>query len=256
MPNFVKLYGSILDSTIWLEPLPTKVVWITMLAMADAEGCVVSSIPGLAKRAGVSRQDCEAALETLAAPDPDSKTQEFEGRRIQRIDGGWLIINHRKYRDLRTDTQIATAERVRKHRERHKGEGVTVTNVTQGNGRKRGVRTEAYTEEDTDTTKTTTSATPKRNSWVIEGAAWWSASVGVISEPRFGKGLKDAVVTHGWPKVFAALKEYVADAKQRGKPAKLEWFAGEIVRWIEWVGMPATDANGDLTPRGKAVIGL
>jgi hypothetical protein len=255
MPNFVKLYGSILDSTIWLEPLPTKVVWITMLAMADADGCVVSSIPSLAKRAGVSREEVHTALATLAAPDPDSKTSDHEGRRIERVDGGWLILNHRKYRDMRTDTQIATAERVRKYRERHK-QGVTVTNVTKVNGQKRAVRTEAeaYTEEEADKTKTTTSAAPKRPTWVTEGASWWSANVGVIAEPRFGKGLKDAVVTHGWPKVFSALKEYTKDAKHKGKPAKLEWFASELIRWIEWASMPATDNNGDLTPRGRAIM--
>jgi hypothetical protein len=257
MPNFVKLYGSILDSTIWLEPLPTKVVWITMLAMADADGCVVSSIPSLAKRAGVAREDCLTALATLAAPDPDSKTSDHEGRRIERVDGGWLILNHRKYRDMRTDTQIATAERVRKYRERNK-QGVTVTNVTQANAKKRAVRTEAeaYTEEEADTTTktTTSSAKPKTSTWVTEGASWWSANVGVIAEPRFGKGLKDAVVTHGWPKVFSALKEYAKDAKHKGKPAKLEWFASELIRWIEWASMPATDNNGDLTPRGRAIV--
>lgn len=152
MSNFVKLYGSILDSTVWQESLPTKVVWITMLAMADAEGFVAASVPGLTKRAGVTRAQCESAIRVLSEPDPDSKTTDHEGRRIEAVDGGWVILNHRKYRDLRTDTQIATAERVRKHRERQK-ESVTVTDVTDGNDEQRAVRAEeeeeAYTEADT-----------------------------------------------------------------------------------------------------------
>lgn len=260
MPNFVKLYGTILDSTIWLEPLPTKVVWITMLAMADATGCVRSSIPNLAKRAGVSRQECEDALVTLSAPDPDSKTPDYEGRRIERIDGGWFILNHRKYRDMRTDAQIATAERVKNWRH-NKGVTVTeVTDVTPRNKKKRDVRTDTYTEEERDTDKTTTKAKPlsavrKTPNWVSEGLDWWVANVGTIAPGRFGSALAESVKQHEWPRVFEALKCYVVDAKSRGKPARPEWCAAEIVRWIEWAHMPATDENGDLTPRGKAIVG-
>jgi hypothetical protein len=116
LSNFVKLYGSILYSTVWLEPLPTKVVWITMLALADADGVVGASVPGLAKIAGVSREECEAAIATLSAPEPDSRTKDDDGRRIQVVEGGWRIVNHRKYRDLRSETQVRTAERVRRHR--------------------------------------------------------------------------------------------------------------------------------------------
>ena len=118
---FVKLYGSILDSTVWLESLPTKVLWVTMLAMADADGCVAASVPGLAKRAGVTRSECEAALEILAVPDPDSKTPDNDGRRIEKVTGGWLILNARLYRELRTPKQVADAERQARHRENGNG---------------------------------------------------------------------------------------------------------------------------------------
>ena len=37
---FVKLHGSILDSSVWGESKATRLVWITMLAMADGEGTV------------------------------------------------------------------------------------------------------------------------------------------------------------------------------------------------------------------------
>lgn len=118
--SFAKLYGSILDSTIWQESLPTKVVWITMLAMADADGCVAASVPGLTKRAGVIRIDCEEALKILAAPDTDSKTPDYEGRRIEKIEGGWVILNHRKYREMRSAKQIADAGRQQLQRDRAK----------------------------------------------------------------------------------------------------------------------------------------
>ncbi len=98
--QFTKLFNSILDSTIWQEPLETKVVWITMLAMVDRNGEVHASIPGLAKRAGVTIPQCNAALSCLESPDEYSRTKDHQGRRIREIDGGWELLNHGKYRAL------------------------------------------------------------------------------------------------------------------------------------------------------------
>jgi hypothetical protein len=98
--QFTKLFNSILDSTIWQEPLETKVVWITMLAMSDRNGEVHASVPGLARRAGVTIQQCNAALACLESPDEYSRTKDHEGRRIREVDGGWELLNHGKYRAL------------------------------------------------------------------------------------------------------------------------------------------------------------
>lgn len=98
--RYTKLFESILESTIWCEPLAVRVVWITMLAMADRGGVVLAAVPGLAKRAGVSIPDADEALKRFMSPDPRSRTKEFEGRRIEEVDGGWRLLNHTKYRDL------------------------------------------------------------------------------------------------------------------------------------------------------------
>jgi hypothetical protein len=101
MSGYTKLFSSITDSTIWTEPDATRLVWITMLAMADQNGHVAASVPGLAARARVSLDDCLKALETFKAPDQWSRTKEFEGRRITECDGGWILLNHQKYREKR-----------------------------------------------------------------------------------------------------------------------------------------------------------
>ena len=98
MTGYTKLFSTILDSTIWRESDKTRILWITMLAMAGKNGWVVSSVPGLADRARLSREDTDAGLLALMAPDADSRTKEHDGRRITAIDGGWLILNHAKYR--------------------------------------------------------------------------------------------------------------------------------------------------------------
>lgn len=98
--QFTKLFSSILDSTIWQESAETKIVWITMLAMVDRNGEVHASIPGLASRAKVTLSECECALVSFKSPDPYSRTKDNEGKRIEDIDGGWLLLNHSKYRAL------------------------------------------------------------------------------------------------------------------------------------------------------------
>lgn len=99
MNGYTKLFGSIVASTIWREDDKTRIVWVTMLAMANKHGDVESSIPGLSDLARVSIQDVEQALKTLQEPDAYSRTKDYEGRRIAPIDGGWHILNHAKYRD-------------------------------------------------------------------------------------------------------------------------------------------------------------
>ncbi len=99
MTGYSKLFGSIVTSTIWREDKETKILWITMLALKDKNGLVEGSVPGLADMARLTIDETVAALEKLRSPDPYSRTQEREGRRIDDVEGGWVVINHRKYRD-------------------------------------------------------------------------------------------------------------------------------------------------------------
>lgn len=101
--TFTKLFSSITESTVWCEPAGTRLTWITMLAMADRNGRVFGSVPGLANRARVTVDEARAAIASFLSPDPDSRTKDHEGRRIEEIDGGWRLLNHAKYRALRDD---------------------------------------------------------------------------------------------------------------------------------------------------------
>lgn len=108
---FVKLFASILDSSIWFETNATRIVWITMLAMADENGVVSASTQGIQHRANVTPEEGLAAIRTLEGPDLDSKDQSWGGRRIEKIDGGWQLLNYQKYRELRSKKQVVDAAR-------------------------------------------------------------------------------------------------------------------------------------------------
>ena len=108
----MKIYQSILDSSVWSESQSTRLVWITMLTMADWDGRVFASVDGIARRAVVSIDEATEALAVLSSPDANDRSGVEEGRRIVQIERGWRVINHSYYRDLRTEKQVKTAERV------------------------------------------------------------------------------------------------------------------------------------------------
>jgi len=118
MSGFTKLFSSIVTSTIWSEDDKTRIVWVTMLAISDRCGFVAASIPGLAKLASVSIEDCKAAIEKLSSPDTYSRTKEHEGRRIAERDGGWLILNYLKYREAERAAERTVYFREQKRKQR------------------------------------------------------------------------------------------------------------------------------------------
>lgn len=118
--HFVKLWASILDSSVWREPEAHRIVWIAMLAMADKNGFVGASVDGLARRANVSEEQAESALASFLAPDPRSRNQEHEGRRIQVVPRGWHIFNHGYFRGLQDREMLREYERARKAEQRRR----------------------------------------------------------------------------------------------------------------------------------------
>lgn len=144
-----KLFTKILDSSIWLEAIPTRLVWLTFLAVMDEAGFVqFASVPNAALRARVPLAAAEKAIACLEAPDPLSADPENEGRRIEKVPGGWMVLNAEKYRDLvtRANSQAQTRARVAKHREKKRNAPVTVDSVTSENGNAHVTPSEAYTE--------------------------------------------------------------------------------------------------------------
>ena len=98
MAGWTKLEKTILQSSIWDEPNHVRIVWITLLALQDKDGYVGASVPGIAHEARVSVDEAKHAIETLEAPDPWSRDPDNEGRRIEKVDRGWLILNSKKIR--------------------------------------------------------------------------------------------------------------------------------------------------------------
>jgi hypothetical protein len=183
MSGYTKLSHSIVTSTVWRESAQTRVVWITMLALADMHGEVEASVPGLADAARVTIEECEGALTILSAPDKYSRTKDFDGRRIEVIDGGWVILNHAKYRNLYSadERREHTAERVRRWRER-RGEALQVTLGNAGNGKQKQKQKQKQKKE--KQLRTSDKPTPEpRTTWLTPAMQAWEAKFGPKSFP-------------------------------------------------------------------------
>jgi len=119
MSGYTKLFSDIVDSSIWREPPTICKVWVTLLALSDQDGYIRGSVGWLADKAKVDRANCQQALDLFTGPDPASRTTDNDGRRIEILDDGFLILNYLEFRDRLSNSPkaIATRERVRKHRE-------------------------------------------------------------------------------------------------------------------------------------------
>lgn len=138
---FVKLDCSILDSSIWSEKAQRD-IFITALLMATPReitkptpelkldsldetgwklpagwyGYLKAASKGIMHRAMVPKSHGIEALSALAQPEADSKSKKCGGRRMVRIDGGFIIINFMEYREK----DQTSAERQKKYRARLK----------------------------------------------------------------------------------------------------------------------------------------
>jgi hypothetical protein len=140
MSGYTKLFNSILASTVWQAGKETKILWITLLAMADKDGTAEASIPGLARIAGLSVEETERGLTELSSPDRFSRTTDHEGRRIEAIDGGWKILNHPKYREKYSADERREYKRVKAAEYRARDRGQRVESVST-NGQSRYIAT-------------------------------------------------------------------------------------------------------------------
>lgn len=136
MTGYTKLFQEIIGSSIWDEDDTTRIVWITMLALKNGRHVVNVTMKSLAMFSRVSVEACGAAIAKLEAPDKESRSAEFEGRRIRAIEsGGWLVLNGEKYSKMfsQDETRKYYAEKQSEYRARVKA-GKSATSGQQGQG--------------------------------------------------------------------------------------------------------------------------
>jgi hypothetical protein len=117
MDTFTPLFSKIVDSSLWDEPDHVVKVFLTMLALKDADHVVRKNAYELGRKCWPKDNNAEAkvleALKVLSKPDKRRlEPQPHEGRRIQKVEDGWLVLNGAHYRKMAQEV----ADRFRKAR--------------------------------------------------------------------------------------------------------------------------------------------
>lgn len=146
--GFAKIYGDRLEGSSLMEcRVATRWCFLFMNSTANRNGffrCANAAV--LARRANITLEEAELAVEELEAPDPDSTTPDNDGRRIVRAQGGWQIVTHQFYRNLRSSKQIGDADRQQNKRERDRSPETSSVVVTPRHTASRAVAIEAEAE--------------------------------------------------------------------------------------------------------------
>lgn len=116
---YTKLAQKIVYSSLWGEDPATCKVWITILALKDhSTGILDKNVTGIARIANLPVGVVDAAFNKFLSPDPLSSSEEHEGRRLEKVDGGYLVLNHAKYSEYGWSEEKKEYERSRKARYR------------------------------------------------------------------------------------------------------------------------------------------
>lgn len=99
--SYTPLDRSFLTSTLLKEGPVVVACWTLLLAAADKLGESDMQPSAAASLLRIPDEQAEQAFEILAAPDPKSRNDEYDGRRIVKMDNGhWQVVSFGKYQAL------------------------------------------------------------------------------------------------------------------------------------------------------------
>ena len=139
MNRYSPIWSQIADSSLWCESDVVVKVFLTLIAKKDMDDVVRGSAFNIACWSKKTEAEVIEALKVLSSPDTRRlEPQPFEGRRIEKVSDGWLVLNGAKYRQMMSQAtrreykRVKQAEyRLKKHRPL-KGEAAFVKAVGDG----------------------------------------------------------------------------------------------------------------------------
>lgn len=131
MSGFTKLFSTIITSSIWSEDGNICKAWVTLLALAEPTGFVPASLPGIANAARLPLDTMVEIIRKFESPDEYSRSTDFDGRRIEKVEGGWLILNYRFYRETKGTSPVSTEKRATYNREWMRRHRATIKSTKQ-----------------------------------------------------------------------------------------------------------------------------
>lgn len=130
MSSYTPIFSKIVDSSLWDEPDHVVKIFISMLAKKDRDNVVRANAFNIARWSRKTEADVLDALKVLAAPDTKRlEPQQYDGRRIEKVEDGWLILQGEYYQKLMMEVNMRAYKR-EKQREYRAAESSTPTSRT------------------------------------------------------------------------------------------------------------------------------
>ena len=96
--HYTPLYDRLPRSSINLEILPVRWLFMTMLSQTNKDHLCYGTVESWAALANLSLEETKQAMAVLTSPDPRSSSKAEEGRRVLPRPGNrWFIVNHALY---------------------------------------------------------------------------------------------------------------------------------------------------------------
>lgn len=138
--GFTKLEDDVLDGSIVAHGIEVFGIWCAILSRTKpvegaTYGLCTLTIPACASLFRLPVERVRAAYKILASPDQDSRSKEFDGRRIQETEGGWKVLNYGKRRENMLLEAHREYEASRKREQRSVSGDVRTSPDVSGDGR-------------------------------------------------------------------------------------------------------------------------
>jgi hypothetical protein len=135
---FAKVFSQIFDSSI-AEDYNCRRMFMDLLILADSDGVVDMTLEAISRRTNVPLEEVRKYITELCQPDPLSRSQLEEGKRLVPIDShrewGWKIVNYPHYREIRDEEARRTYFRdYQRDRRKKQSDSVKDSHLTNGDG--------------------------------------------------------------------------------------------------------------------------
>lgn len=115
MSGYTPVFNQIYQGTLYGK-WPTAAVWASLLPLFDKNGHLDMSLQAISGMTGWPMDLLKQGIEELMQPDPSSRSEKADGRRLvlidERRDWGWVAVNHGIYKEkarLMAKSQYETA---------------------------------------------------------------------------------------------------------------------------------------------------
>lgn len=119
-----KVWVSMFDGSLVETRWEAVVTFMLLITFADKDGIVDMTPKSLSNRTTIPIEIIEKGLKALSQPDKNSRTDDSDGRRIDRLDEhrdwGWRIVNYEKYAQAKNMDALRAHWREQYHKRKEK----------------------------------------------------------------------------------------------------------------------------------------